>query len=47
LVSKNRLLDLFNEIQPNLIRYPAIDPISFSQAVDRFANQSEPPTEIP
>ena len=37
LVEKAELLRLFDEIEPGLYRYPAIDPASFRRAVERFA----------
>jgi hypothetical protein len=36
LIRTERLLSLFNEIKPSLIRYPAIDPASFERAVIAF-----------
>lgn len=36
LIRKDRLLGLFNEITPALIRYPTIDPASFTRAVMAF-----------
>ena len=36
LVRPERLLSLFQEIEPSLLRYPAIDPPSFRLAVNRF-----------
>ncbi len=39
LIHKDRLLGYFNDIKPSLIRYPAIDPASFSQAVTAFVNK--------
>jgi hypothetical protein len=41
LVSKDRLLGFFSEIEPALIRYPAIDPASFTQAVRAFVEKPE------
>ena len=41
LVSKERLLGFFSEIEPALIRYPAIDPASFTQAVRAFVEKPE------
>ncbi len=35
LVKKQKLGELFNEIEPNLYKYPAIDPKSFSAAVNK------------
>lgn len=45
LVSKDRLLGFFSEIEPALIRYPAIDPTSFARAVTAFVEKQE--GEIP
>lgn len=36
LIAKDRLLGYFTVIKPLLIRYPAIDPASFSHAVESF-----------
>jgi hypothetical protein len=38
LVDKERLLQLFGRIQPELIRYPAIDSASFASAVRAFCH---------
>ena len=38
LINRRKLLKLFKEIEPYLYKYPAIDPNSFSMAVDRFTN---------
>lgn len=38
LIAKDRLLVHFASIEPLLIRYPAIDPASFSRAVESFVN---------
>lgn len=35
-IEKDELLRLFETIEPNLYRYPALDPPSFRQAVERF-----------
>ena len=42
LIVKARILELFLEIEPVLIRYPAIDPASFSRAVNSFVNTPLP-----
>lgn len=39
LVEPKRLLHLFEQIEPGLYRYPAIDPPKFRQAVERVASQ--------
>jgi hypothetical protein len=38
LISKDRLIGYFTDIEPLLIRYPAIDPKSFSRSVKSFVN---------
>lgn len=38
LVECNKLLTLFHEIEPQLHRYPAIDPADFAQAVRSFCS---------
>ena len=40
LVELKRLLDLFNQIEPDLYRYPAIDAASFRQAVESYVEAS-------
>lgn len=35
MIEREKLLELFESIKPQLYRYPAIDPTSFSNAVDR------------
>jgi hypothetical protein len=37
LVERRRLLELFEQIEPELYRYPALDPVSFRRAVDAIA----------
>ncbi|HEX9983095.1 MAG TPA: DUF6036 family nucleotidyltransferase [Thermoanaerobaculia bacterium] len=37
LVDRRRLLALFGQIEPELYRYPALDPASFRQAVEAIA----------
>ena len=39
LLEREKLLSLYRAIEPQLYRYPAIDPGSFSQAVDRIVGQ--------
>lgn len=39
LVEKNKLFSLFREIEPELYRYPAIDPKSFAEKVRRFCSE--------
>lgn len=43
LIAKAPLLDFFSHIEPELIRYPALDPGSFRQAVERFCCHESPP----
>ena len=38
LIEREKLLSLFAAIEPQLYRYPAIDPPSFAAAVHRFVN---------
>lgn len=38
LIQKDRLWAMFQEIEPQLIRYPAIDPVSFRTAVKEFCD---------
>lgn len=40
LVQKNRLWEMFAEIEPQLVRYPAVDPASFRAAVMEFCNDN-------
>lgn len=40
LVDKTRLMDLFQVIQPQIIRYPAIDPASFAKRVEEIYHDS-------
>ena len=40
LIQMGRLLELFHLIQPQLIRYPAIDSEAFRAAVTRFYNEN-------
>ena len=44
LIQTRRLQQMFDAIQPDLIRYPAIDPASFRAAVVEFC-QSAPETD--
>ena len=39
LLEREKLLSLYQAIEPQLYRYPAIDPGSFSKAVHRFVGQ--------
>lgn len=39
LIDKDRLREMFALIEPNLIRYPAIDPASFRNAVMEFCDE--------
>lgn len=39
LVAKDRLLELFERIEPELYRFPSIDPPSFRRAVERFVEE--------
>jgi len=39
LIETGRLLELFAQIEPQLIRYPAIDPASFRAAVTAFCHE--------
>jgi len=39
LIEKSKLLSLFREIEPQLIKYPAIDPKSFKKAVLQFVEE--------
>lgn len=41
MVETRRLLDFFEQIEPQLIRYPAIDPASFRAAVQTFCGENE------
>jgi hypothetical protein len=43
LIAKPTLLALFSSIEPELIRYPALEPGSFRLAVERFCSQEIPP----
>ena len=36
LIARDRLPEMFTLIKPQLIRYPAIDPVSFETAVLEF-----------
>ncbi|MEN9991243.1 MAG: hypothetical protein RLZZ224_945 [Verrucomicrobiota bacterium] len=38
LIDQKRLLDFFTQIEPNLIRYPALDPQSFRETVETFCH---------
>lgn len=39
LIQVDRLREMFRQIEPQLIRYPAIDPASFRAAVDKFCDE--------
>lgn len=41
LIQVDRLLELFHLIEPQLIRYPAIDPAAFRAAVTQFHNENQ------
>ena len=38
LIQRERLWDLFTSIEPQLIRYPAVDPAAFRLAVREFCD---------
>ena len=40
LIQPDRLLELFQAIEPQLIRYPAIDPAAFRATVNQFCNEN-------
>ena len=40
MIEPGQLLELFAQIEPQLIRYPAIDPASFREAVATFCNET-------
>jgi hypothetical protein len=40
LIQTDRLWEMFGQIEPQLIRYPAIDPASFRTAVAEFCNEN-------
>lgn len=40
LVEPSRLLGLFNEIEPRLFRYPAVDPRAFRRALEDFLDEA-------
>ncbi len=41
MVQKGRLWEMFKQIEPQLIRYPAVDPASFRAAVRDFCDVNE------
>ncbi len=41
LIQKDRMRELFVLIKPQLIRYPAIDPMSFENVVMKFCNEPD------
>jgi hypothetical protein len=45
LIERVRLLSLFREIEPRLIRYPALDAASFRQVVEHFVRGGQEPPE--
>ena len=47
LVRRDLLLQLFLQVEPCLIRYPALDPGSFRQAVGEFCNDSPETSQTP
>ena len=40
LITTDRLREMFTLIKPQLIRYPAIDPVSFETAVLQFCDDN-------
>jgi hypothetical protein len=40
LITAGQLREMFAQIEPQLIRYPAIDPASFRAAVEQFCNEN-------
>jgi hypothetical protein len=40
LIQPNRLMELFALIEPQFIRYPALDPATFRASVTRFCNEN-------
>ena len=40
MIQKERLLEFFSRIEPQLIRYPAIDPPAFRAVVQRFCDEN-------
>ncbi|MGH7950738.1 MAG: DUF6036 family nucleotidyltransferase [Limisphaerales bacterium] len=40
LIRADRLRELFRQIEPQLIRYPAIDPASFRVVVEKFCDEN-------
>lgn len=40
LIERGKLLELFKEIEPMLYKYPAIDPASFSRAVQQITDSA-------
>ena len=41
LIEPAQLLELFNQIEPELYRFPAVDPVSFRKDVEAFVNVNE------
>lgn len=40
LIRTDKLQEMFNTIEPDLIRYPAVDPASFRASVEKFCDDS-------
>jgi Nucleotidyltransferase of unknown function (DUF6036) len=40
MIRADRLPEIFTQIEPQLIRYPAVDPASFRAAVEQFSNEN-------
>lgn len=40
LIEREKTLEFFDQIEPKLFRYPAIDPASFRAAVERLMRRS-------
>jgi hypothetical protein len=43
LIEPEKLVQLFERIEPALYKYPAVDPAAFSRAVSEFAERMSPP----
>lgn len=41
LIETRRLREMFAQIEPQLLRYPAIDPASFRAAVQEFCDEAQ------
>jgi len=46
LIQQDQLLRLFNKIEPHLIRYPALDPLSFARIVQEFCQTPSPSSSV-